>query len=81
MKQSGNPIDLICKLFNENKIASLGELKQTLGTQSTMTVYRWLSKQGYLASVSHRGQYYTLCDLPQFDDNGLWSYHGVSNSR
>ena len=81
MRKSRSPADVICKLFNEKKIAVLGELKQALDTQSTMTVYRWLLKRGYLASFSHRGQYYTLRNLPQFDDNGLWSYRGVMFSR
>ena len=41
------------------------------GTTSTMTVLRRLRQSGYRTSYSHRGKYYTLTELPQFDNEGL----------
>ena len=64
-------------LFQENKILTLVRLKEILGTTSTMTVYRRLKTLSYLASYSHRGKFYTLADIPEFDDMGLWSHQGV----
>ena len=62
-------------------IATLDELKQVLGTSSTMTVFRKLKKLGYRTSYSHRGKYYTLAEIPVFDEQGLWSYGAAWFSR
>jgi len=32
---------------------------------------------GYRTSFSHPGKYYTLSDIPQFDEQGLWSHRSV----
>ena len=68
-------------LFKKQKIATLDELKQAMGTTGTMTVFRRLKELGYRTSYSHRGKYYTLADIPQFDQGGLWSYQSVRFSR
>ncbi len=49
-----------------NMIATIEELKAAAETDSTMTVRRSLLRLGYLASYSHRGQYYTLRAIPKF---------------
>lgn len=36
---------------------------------------------GYRTSYSHRGKYYTLEDIPRFDEEGLWGWHSVWFSR
>lgn len=77
------PLDpnTIKKLLNQNNIATLDELKQALSTRSTMTVFRKLKALEYLSSYSHRGKYYTLRDIAEFDDSGLWSYQAVWFSK
>jgi hypothetical protein len=60
-------------LLLSNQMATLGEMKQALGTSVDVTVYRKLKPLGYLASYSHRGRYYTLREIARFDDHGLWS--------
>ena len=67
--------------LREHWIATLAQLKRTLGTTATMTVFRKLKALDYRTSYSHRGQYYTLAELPQFDAQGLWSQEGVWFSR
>ena len=67
--------------FQRKLIATLQELKQILGTTSTMTVFRKLKTLGYRTSYSHRGKYYTLTTIPQFDQQGLWSCRAVRFSR
>jgi len=69
------------RYLREKKIAPLEELKTTLRTDARMTVFRVLSRLGYLSSYSHRGQFYTLFDIPHFDELGLWSYRSVWFSR
>ncbi len=63
--------------LEKEKIASLEQLKQVLRTTGTMTVFRKLRALGYRSSYSHRGKFYTLQEIPQFDDQGLWSFHSV----
>ena len=69
------------RFLREKKIARLEELKATLGTDVRMTIFRVLCRLKYLSSYSHRGQFYTLFDIPDFNELGLWSYHSVWFSR
>jgi len=65
----------------EKKIARLEELKAILKTDVRMTIFRALYRLGYLSSYSHRGQFYTLFEIPRFDELGLWSCRSVWFSR
>jgi hypothetical protein len=69
------------KHFYNNKISTLDDIKTVVNTTSTMTVYRALSRLGYISSYSHRGRYYTLAAIPDYDHYGLWSYHSVMFSK
>jgi hypothetical protein len=40
-----------------------------------------LKKVGYYTSYNRNAGYYTLADVPQFDDWGLWAYRDVRFSR
>jgi hypothetical protein len=62
-------------------IATLDEMKQSLGTAVDVTVFRKLKPLDYLTSYSHRGRYYTLREIAGFDDLGLWSQTDVWFSR
>ena len=65
----------------ERKIATMSELKSTLGTEVDMTVFRRLRGLEYRVSYSHRGKYYTLDEVAEFDDLGLWCFRSVWFSR
>ena len=71
----------LVSLLNEQKIATMPQLKIALGTSVTYTVLRKLSALGYRSSYSHNGTYYTLEAIPQYDALGLWSCQGVHFSR
>ena len=73
--------DALQALLLRNQIATLDELKQTLGTPVDVTVFRKLKPLDYLTSYSHRGRYYTLRKVARFDDHGLWSKADVWFSR
>ncbi len=73
--------DLLRSYLQRRKIATLEELKNSLGTSATMTVFRKLKTLGYRSSYSHRGKYYTLAHIPRFDERGLWCYQAVRFSR
>jgi hypothetical protein len=68
-------------LFQRAKVATLPQLKATLGTDVDVTVFRKLSTLPYRSSYSHRGAYYTLDTIAQFNELGLWSYRDIYFSR
>lgn len=69
------------ELLLKQRIATLGELKEALGTDTDLTALRKLKELDYRASYSHRGKYYTLEEIARFDELGLWSYESVHFSR
>jgi hypothetical protein len=71
----------LAKLLKRQKLATLEQLKQALGTDVEMTVFRKLKHLDYLSSYSHRGSFYTLPGIPKFDHLGLASIRGVQFSR
>jgi len=73
--------DDLRQFLRSKKIATLPELKQVLGTTVDTTVFRKLKELSYRSSYSHRGRYYTLAEIPQFDPQGLWSFQSVWFSR
>ena len=81
MHPSDEARQTLTRLFRRQKIAALAQLFAALGTRSRMTVFRRLSRVGYLSSYSHAGRYYTLRDIPEFDPDGLWQHAGVLFSR
>jgi hypothetical protein len=74
-------VDRLRQSFHTQRIMTLPALKAVIGTTAPMTVFRKLKSLGSLTSYSHRGGYYTLADLAQFDERGLWSVNGVWFSR
>jgi hypothetical protein len=67
----------LIEFFQKHRVASLAELKTILGAGARMTVFRALCRLEYLSSYSHRGQFYTLWQIPEFDELGLWSFRSV----
>lgn len=73
--------DALRQRLQRQKIATLAELKQALGTEVALTVLRKLKELDYLTSYSHGGRYYTLRDIARFNGDGLWSHNGAWFSR
>ena len=69
------------ELLQSTKIATLPQLKTTLGATADLTVFRKLATLPYRTSYSHRGAYYTLDTLVLYDEHGLWSCRDVHFSR
>lgn len=67
----------IAKLLRRRKIATLPVLMEALGTTARRTVFRKLKELAYRTSYSHCGRYYTLDEVTQFDEQGLWSHRDV----
>ena len=75
-----NPIDsraALKNLFRRTPIVQLDALCRALKTRSHMSVFRRMKPLGYLTSYTHRSSFYTLRDIPRFDEFGLWFYGNV----
>lgn len=64
----------LVRLFRRSPAADLPAIQRALDTTSRTTVFRALSEVGYRTSYSHAGRYYTLEEIPQFDEQGLWAH-------
>jgi hypothetical protein len=69
------------QFLRRNRIATLPQLKELLGTEADITVFRKLKELSYRTSYSHRGSFYTLDEIAAFDERGLWSFDSVWFSR
>lgn len=67
--------------LHKAKVATMEELVAAAGNPTVRTVFRKLEEIEYLRSYSHRGKYYTLQALAQFDADGLWEFRSVRFSR
>lgn len=66
--------------FRKHSIAEISELFRLLETRSRMSVFRRLKALGYHSSFTHAGRYYTLTNVPRFDQRGLWFHRKVGFS-
>ncbi len=73
--------EILRELLLRQRVATMEELKATLGTDADLTVLRKLKELSYYTSYSHRGRYYTLEEVTRFDELGLWSFNGVRFSK
>jgi hypothetical protein len=69
------------KLLLRAKTVDMEALFGACDTRSRMTVFRRLRQLGYLSSFTHAGRYYTLLDIPAFDERGLWFHGDIGFSR
>jgi len=69
------------KLFTKEKVVTIEALKNALDTDFSKTVFRYLKEMGYLSSYNNAGKFYTLLNIPRFDEYGLWQYETAYFSR
>ena len=77
MDSKKTDFNVVINYLKRNKIGTLDQLKKELCTNSTMTVFRKLKSLEYRSSYSHRGKYYTLNSIAEFDEVGLWSFNSI----
>jgi len=70
----------VVDLLHHERVATKKNLCQQLQC-SHMTVVRGLNKYGYYSSYNYNSAYYTLHDIPTFDNDGLWFYREIGFSR
>ena len=74
-------VQAVRALFQKRPVTHLEVLFHALDTRSRMSVFRRLRDMGYFTSYTHNGRYYTLADIPEFDEYGLWRYQEVGFSQ
>ena len=72
--------DKVLGLFREHKVLTKEDVLEACGC-ATMTFWKILHNHGYITSYNFNAMYYTLLDIPTFDELGLWSYKGIGFSR
>ena len=80
MKTQVYRLEDILKAFERNKVLTKDELLDAIGC-STMTAWRLLRQHGYYTSYNDNARHYTLADMPQFDEHGLWTYRKARFSK
>ncbi len=65
--------EMIQKIFEDKYIYCSEYLKNLFGC-SYQCIWDNLRKVGYYSSYTHNSKYYTLADIPEFDDNNIWFY-------
>ena len=64
----------VLALFQTHRVLDIDGLKLHLAHRSHRSICRDLKEVQAIASYSHTGRYYTLEELAQFDEKGLWHY-------
>jgi len=77
MKTTSISFEPLLSLFKKQKIATISELKEALGSDCSMTVFRKLRELEYITSCSHSGKFYSLQRIARFDHMGLWIFNSV----
>jgi hypothetical protein len=70
----------VLQIFRKEKVITIKRLVDLLHC-CERTVQRHLRKWRTYTSYNCNGRYYTLPDIPQFDEYGLWGYRGIFFSR
>jgi hypothetical protein len=81
MLKMPNSSKVLQKLFLKQPVVDMNTLSQILQTKSRMSIFRRLKEMKYFSSYTHAGRYYTLRNIPQFNEDGLWFYQEIGFSR
>jgi hypothetical protein len=71
----------LARILRRNQTMDFTSIAKAARQRSRRSLFRDLTSVGYLTSFTHAGRYYTLSDIPQFDEHGLWFYKGIGFSR
>lgn len=73
-------LDMVKEQWKKEKVLQLKDFTRKLKC-SEVTVRRYLKKLNSITSFSHKGSYYTLRELADFTDEGLWFYNDIGFSQ
>jgi len=76
-----DPRKCLIRLLRRERVADMERIQTEIGGRSRRSLFRDLCQAGYRTSYTHAGRYYTLADVPKFDELGLWFYGDVGFSQ
>jgi hypothetical protein len=79
MKRIQDGAASLLRRWRRKKVTTLAEIRQQLQA-SVRTIRRRLQAWGALASFNHNSRFYTLPELPRFDEHGLWFHRDIGFS-
>jgi hypothetical protein len=68
------------RIFSQHQVLNIKELIH-FSKRSRASVFRDLNHLNYLSSYTHAGSYYTLEEIADFDQNGLWYHNEIGFSK
>lgn len=68
------------KYIRKKKIVTHHEIQNAFGYEVNSFI-RIMKGHGYYSSCNKNGKYYTLAEIPKFDENGLWEFKKVRFSK
>jgi len=71
----------LLRMFRREKVFDMRTLGDRFPSRSRRSLFRDLAGLGYLTSYSHAGRFYTLADIADFDERGLWFFRDIGFSR
>jgi len=71
----------LVRIFARAKVMDMQALRRAVPERSRRSLFRDLATLGYFSSYTHTGRYYTLAEVPEFDEHGLWRYRAIGFSR
>jgi hypothetical protein len=69
------------RMFRRQKVLDMRTLGGRFPSRSRRSLFRDLARLQYLTSYSHAGRFYTLADIADFDERGLWFFRDIGFSR
>jgi len=77
MRTTAYTTDGLTEAFHAAKVLTMEMICKALGGPTRMTAFRKLAELDCRSSYSHGGRYYTLNDIADYDEHGLWTYEGT----
>jgi len=69
------------QVFRRTKVLDKEALCARLEKRSRRSLFRDLTALGYRTSNTHGDRYYTLAEIPDFDEWGIWFHQKIGFSR
>ncbi len=67
----------LIQLFKKNQILDMESIQKEIPDRPRVSIFRDLNKIGYISSYNKAGRYYTLKNIPRFNEAGIWKHEGV----
>lgn len=81
MGERAKQVERIRRVIERRRVTEMKTLQRASPGRSRRSLFRDLGQLDYLSSYSHSGRYYTLANIPEFDEYGLWFHRAVGFSR